>query len=75
MQHLLQPLWYWICAGIISVFFVLALAFLAAFGTPSVLAKNVLAGADIFFWVYGYIWITGTVCVCLQYFCPEKGEQ
>jgi len=63
IQNLLRPLVYGICAGIYSVFFVVALAFLAAFGNPTMLVKNVLDYADIFFRFYGYFWIIGTVWV------------
>jgi hypothetical protein len=63
IQNLLRPLFYGICAGIFSVFFVVALAFLTAFGNPTVLAKNVLAYADIFLRFYGDLWIIGAVWV------------
>jgi len=49
IQNLLRPLGYGICAGILFVFFVLALAFLAVFDNPMMLAKNVLGGVMTYF--------------------------
>ena len=42
IQNLFRSRGYGICAGILFVFFVLALAFLAVFDNPMMLAKNVL---------------------------------